>query len=301
MSIKHLTLRLLLASSLVLSPSNGFAVKLPEPGSLDERVRFVDFAPTQVTAVVSAVKMSVQLEFAVDEEIVHVALGNSVAWEVAVKNNSMFLKPRELQDATNMHVMTQRGDKSTRSYQIVLAALTPQQAAKTPPFYLVKFRYPGDEATRAKVAKDAAVETSKAKAADRILTATELGGTKNYAYAVQGDTDFEPSAVYDNGKLTTFQFPDNMEIPAIYIAKPDGGEQLVPKTVQGKLVLVHATSEKFVLRRGLAVMCVFNENYMPGGIDPGTGTTSGKVERVVIANPVLKSWTSPPTIMGAKQ
>ena len=92
-------------------------------------------------------------------------------------------------------------------------------------------------------------------------------------------------AVSDNGKLTTFEFAGNIEMPAIYLAFKDGHEELVPKSVSGNLVMVHALGEKFVLRRGADVMCVFNEQYLPEGFDPGTKTTAPDVARVVKSAP----------------
>jgi type IV secretion system protein VirB9 len=61
----------------------------------------------------------------------------------------------------------------------------------------------------------------------------------------------------------------------------DGSESLVPKSVDNNLVLVHAISRKFILRRGGDVLCVFNEAYDRIGINPDTNTTSPSVERVV--------------------
>ena len=74
-------------------------------------------------------------------------------------------------------------------------------------------------------------------------------------------------------------------MPAIYMENSDGSESLVPKSVDGNLVLVHAISRKFILRRGGDVLCVFNEAYDRVGINPETNTTSPSVERVVKAAP----------------
>ena len=73
----------------------------------------------------------------------------------------------------------------------------------------------------------------------------------------------------------------NTEIPAIFLAKDDGSETLVAKTVKAHTVIVHATSAKFVLRRGFEAICVVNEAYTPDGFDPGTNTVSSSVTRVV--------------------
>ena len=270
--------RCALASLLLSSAALGDEV--PAAGKLDQRVRFINYLPYQVTRIAGTLRSSIQVEFAADEEIVHVAAGNSIAWEVAVKGNYLFLKPRELQGPTNMHVLTQRPDKTQRSYQLEIVAMTPQMAASLKPFFLVKFRYPEDEAERAKTAQAIRSQGVKTIEVERVLSAQELSGARNYAYTAQGEATFEPASVYDNGKLTTFEFPDNTDIPAIFLAQPDGSETLVAKSVSGHAVVVHATSAKFVLRRGFEAVCIFNEDYRPEGFDPGTNTVSSRVARV---------------------
>ncbi len=71
---------------------------------------------------------------------------------------------------------------------------------------------------------------------------------------------------------------------AIYVENSDGTESLVSKSVAGDLVLVHAISRKFILRRGGDVLCIFNEAHNPTGINPNTSTTSPSVERVMKAH-----------------
>lgn len=80
---------------LSISMSSALALEIPRGASQDSRVRFVNYQPYNITRVVGTLRSSVQVEFAADEEIAHVALGNSVAWEVAPAGNILFLKPRE--------------------------------------------------------------------------------------------------------------------------------------------------------------------------------------------------------------
>lgn len=287
--------RLLLSGAilaLVAWGSTARAAQDPLAGALDERIRFIDYVPYQVTRIAGTLWSSTQLEFAADEDIQHVGIGNSIAWDIAVKGNFLFLKPRELQGPTNMHVITKRPDGSQRSYQIEIVAMSKEfmEAHKQlKPFYLVKFRYPADDAAKAKAAKSANAEIDNAAQAERTLTALELAGPNNHAYTAQGEAYFEPTAVSDNGKLTTFEFAGNIEIPAIFLGKDDGSETLVAKSVRGHSVIVHAMGAKFVLRRGFEVICIFNEDYHPEGFDPGTNTVSSRVARVVKTPSAVKS------------
>lgn len=265
--------------------SSALALDTPRSAPQDSRIRFVDYQPYNITKVVGTLRSSVQIEFAADEEIVHVALGNSVAWEVAPAGNILFLKPRENQPVTNISVVTTRRDGSTRSYQMELTVRDGSVQAGQNTYFYVKYRYPADEAERRR--QEAAIRTQAAQAgeADRVLALHEAYGPRNWRYSAQGTQALEPQAVYDNGKVTTFAFAGNQEMPAIYMENSDGTESLVPKSVDGNLVLVHAISRKFILRRGGDVLCVFNEAYDRVGINPETNTTSPSVERVVKTQP----------------
>ncbi|TBA14945.1 P-type conjugative transfer protein VirB9 [Rhizobium ruizarguesonis] len=261
--------------------SAAFALDIPRSASQDSRVRFIDHQPYNITKIVGTLRSSVQIEFAADEEIAHVALGNSVAWEVAPAGNILFLKPRENQPVTNISVVTTRRDGSTRSYQMELTVRDGTVEAGQNTYFYVKYRYPMDEAERRRLETAARAQAAQAGEADKVLALHEAYGPRNWRYSAQGSAALEPQAVYDNGKVTTFAFAGNQEMPAIYMENSDGSESLVPKSVENNLVLVHAISRKFILRRGGDVLCVFNEAYDRIGINPDTNTTSPSVERVV--------------------
>ena len=265
--------------------SVALALETPRSASQDGRIRFVDYQPYNITRVVGTLRSSVEIEFAADEEIAHVALGNSVAWEVAPAGNILFLKARENQPVTNISVVTARRDGSTRSYQMELTVRDGSVAVGQNTYFYVKYRYPADEAEQRKFQASARARAAQAGQADQVLALHEAYGPRNWRYSAQGGQALQPQSVYDNGKATTFAFVGNQEMPAIYIENSDGSESLVPKSVDGNLVLVHALSRKFILRRGGDALCVFNEAYDRVGINPDTNTTSPSVERVVKAQP----------------
>ncbi|KEA05586.1 P-type conjugative transfer protein VirB9 [Rhizobium rhizogenes] len=261
--------------------SAALALETPRGAPQDSRIRFVDYQPYNIAKVVGSLRSSVQVEFAADEEIAHVALGNTVAWEVAPAGNILFLKARENQPVTNISVVTTRRDGSTRSYQMELTVRDGPVAGGQDTYFYVKYRYPADDAERRRQEATARARAAQAGQADTVLALHEQYGPRNWGYTAQGSAALEPQAVYDNGKITTFAFTGNQEMPAIYMENSDGTESLVPKSVDGDLVLAHAISRKFILRRGGDVLCIFNEAYDPVGINPDTNTTSPSVERVV--------------------
>src|SRR3546814_17674296 len=85
------------------------------------RVKFVDYEEAQVYRIVGTFRTATQIGLSEDETIQHVALGDTVSWEVAVAGHILFLKPRERAGPTNLIVTTSRGG-TLRSYAFELTA-----------------------------------------------------------------------------------------------------------------------------------------------------------------------------------
>ena len=275
--VKHLTG---IALFLAVAASSAAGEQVPKRGTDDARVLFVDYAPNNVALVVGALRQSTVVEFAIDEKITVVTVGNQNAWIVQPKGNLLFLKARLAHPRTSAHVVTERRDGVQRLYQIDLAVLDTVNKG-LPPMLTVKYRYPADDVLKRKAEGERSTAAERTQVVSRKLAAADVSGQLSYAYSVQGETSFEPAEVYDNGKQTVFEFAGNVEMPAIYLADDTGKEELVAKTVEGRRVTVHALGPKFVLRRGDDVMCVFNERYDAVGIDHGTRTVSPSVIRTL--------------------
>ncbi|WP_438721609.1 P-type conjugative transfer protein VirB9 [Bartonella rochalimae] len=253
----------------------------PVSAHKDNRIRFINYDPHNVTKIIGSIRSSVQIEFANDENIAYIGIGNSVAWQVAPAGHFVFLKPREVQPITNLQIVTTRQDGTKRSYQFELQVREGDVSVGNDTYFLVKFRYPEDEALRKQLAEQAKAQKNEEEFVDNILNMHEHFGPRNWAYIAQGSPLIEPSSVYDNGKTTTFTFLDNNEIPAIYLVTLDGQETIVPKSIKGNQVIVHAIAMQFTLRRGNEVLCIFNKGFIPRGINPETGTTSPSVQREI--------------------
>ncbi|CBI75754.1 Type IV secretion system protein VirB9 protein precursor [Bartonella clarridgeiae 73] len=253
----------------------------PVSAHKDNRIRFINYDPYNVTKIIGSIRSSVQIEFANDENIAYIGIGNSVAWQVAPAGHFVFLKPREVQPTTNLQIVTTRPDGTKRSYQFELQVRKGDVSVGNDTYFLVKFRYPEDEALRKKLAEEAKVQQKEEEFVDDILNMHEHFGPRNWAYVAQGSPIIEPTSVYDNGKTTTFTFLGNNEIPAIYLVSLDGQESIVPKSIKGNQVIVHAIAMQFTLRRGNEVLCIYNKGFIPRGINPETGTTSPSVQREV--------------------
>ena len=266
------------AASWPLSPVLSMAEKLPKQVRQDQRVREVEYDPSQVTLIATQRLISTQVEFSPDETIITAGIGNP-SYNMVAKLNYLFVKPTETHPPTNVNVVTQLPDGRRRTYQLVFG-ITPPGERREPPFFLVRFKYSADVQARRSADAAARADMQRGQEADRVLARAASITWRNYAYSIQGEAEFEPAEVFDNGKVTTFRFKGATELPAIYLGLDDGKDELVPKSVDGESVTVHAVAKKFVLRRGDLVLCIFNERFVPEGIEPGTKTTSPNVLRL---------------------
>lgn len=256
------------------------AVDVPKPGRADPRVKWVNYDPWQVYRVVGTFRTATQIILGPSEEIEHVALGDTVSWEVAAEANILFVKPREKGTPTNLIVTTRRGSE-IRNYTFELGIRSGPISVRSPnTFFQVRFRYPEDE--KAALSRTLA---SNIDAIDRARTTLLLDhavveGPRNVNYTVQGSSRIQPSEVSDNGQFTVLRFPGNQELPSFFQVLPDGSEGLVPFDVRGEFVVLHTVTSKLVLRRGKEVLCIFNEAVQPYGVNYGTNTASAAVERI---------------------
>lgn len=241
------------------------AVK-PSNGVYDPRVKTVVYNANDVVSIIGHYGFSTNVEFAADETVQSIALGDSLAWEVAPRGNQLFVKPREDNATTNMTVITDQ-----RSYHFWLDAAKARNKGRGEDMYFrVKFIYP-KEATKA---GDKAATRRRVEAA--LKTAAPA---RNWNYWACGDATLRPSEAYDDGRFTYLRYPGAQEIPAAFVINSDGTETLASGTMRGDQLVLQVVAPKIVLRRGQAVACLENRSFNPYGIGTPSGTTSPLVER----------------------
>mgnify|MGYP001616431505 CR=1 FL=1 len=239
------------ALAIALAASPAMAEETPHATVLDHRVREANYNDRQVYEIPGVFRIATEIVFAKDEVVEHVALGDTVSWEVAPAANSLFIKPRERAGRTNLTVIT-RSRYGPRSYRF---ALSPTQRGSG--FYTVVFRYPEQEAAEAQ-AQAAMAQLAQLKALERgaVKSALDIGvleGTRNADYIMQGSTAIQPSEVSDNGQFTVMRFPNQRELPAFFIVNPDGSEAIASFDVSDEYVVLHGVYRTIRLRRGLEV------------------------------------------------
>lgn len=246
----------------------------------DPRVRQFDYRPGQVYRVVGVLGSATQILFGAGEVIQHVALGDSGGWEAAPEGEVLFLKPRSLGRATNLIVTTRRGGEG-RHYAFELVARSGAIGRSTPETYFqISFSYPQDVRDKLDATLASQAVILEQKVLQLKLERGVLEGPRNLAYALQGLQALAPSEISDNGRFTVLRFAGQQALPTIYAVGEDGQEALIPFDVRGEFVVVHAVLRELRLRRGRAVLCIFNEGFNPNGPKLQTGTAASDVERI---------------------
>jgi type IV secretion system protein VirB9 len=270
------------AAMLAAMAAPAWAEQIPTSGPRDPRVRTVVYDPMNVVDITGVIRAATEIEFAPTETIEKVAGGDATSWLVAPAGNLMFLKPTQALPPSNLVVVTRRPDGSQRSYVFELTVRDGDMTRNTPQTYFkVVFRYPADEAAAKQAELARTAQAAAKRDADSRLDVDFFYGVRNWAYTAQGDAALQPTEVSDNGRVTVFRFPGNMEVPVIYEIKADGTESIVPRTVRGDQVIVDAIARQFRIRAGSQVLCIFNRRFDPIGQHQGTGTVSPDVSRQV--------------------
>ena len=266
------------ASAVTLMPHPAFASQTPVSGGKDARVRNVNYDPDQVVTIVGSFRHAIEIQFGPGETVTQAALGDTVSWQIAPVGNIVFLKPRERAGGTNLIVVTNAGG-SPRTYHFSLTLGTGQQ------MYGVRFHYPREERAMAALQVQLA-QAQTARAIETNITTAALDhavieGTRNMKYTVQGDSALQPTEISDNGEFTVLRYPGHADIPSNFAVDVDGTETIVPYDVREDFVVIHAVYRQLRLRRGMTVLCVYNEAPLRNDRGDRTGTVSNVVERKV--------------------
>lgn len=258
-----------------LAGSSAFALETPQGGEHDQRVKFINYNPSEVVELVGHYGFSTHIQFSPSEAVQQIAMGDTEAWNVAPVKNHIFIKPIGDEATTNMTVITSR-----RVYNFELSAHWSQNGAHPHPndmFWQINFRYPEDIAARQ-------AAEAEAQALQARLNQSVEPEPINWNYWAKGSPEVTPSKVFDDGRFTYLHFDGNSEMPAIYTVNPDGSESLVNTHIDPEnpgTIAVHKVAQQLVMRKGQSVACIFNKQFDPVGVINENGTTTPGIERVI--------------------
>lgn len=107
------------------------------PITTDNRIKTYIYNPNEVYLLVLHFGFQSHIEFAKNEEIQTITLGDSYAWKITPLANRLFIKPMERNIRTNMTVITNK-----RTYQFDIVARELEDGDEQDLVYVIRFYYP---------------------------------------------------------------------------------------------------------------------------------------------------------------
>lgn len=221
----------------------------PRPIKIDHRVRTIIYQPDEVYIYTGHYRYQSSIEFAEDEEIQTISMGDSTAWMMNPVGNRLFLKPIEQDATTNMTLITNK-----RTYLFELHARETDNINDPDMTFIMRFIY-----------QDEGDLQSVGSGLDNVptLDIEENPERYNFNYTIAGAETTAPIRIFDDGEFTYFQFRDkNAEVPAFFWVDDQGNEALINYRTRGDYIVVERVSSRFTLRHGNNVVCVFNEKRL---------------------------------------
>lgn len=236
----------------------------PRPYPKDSRIRSFTYSEHDVYRLDTYMRFITAIEFAPGENIESVQVGDSESWQIVRLDRGDVLSVKPLIDGayTNMTVYT-----NLRPYTFELRAKTANVGSPNLN-YRVSFQYPQEQA-RLRNAATARAERPR-----------------NYDYYAAGDAPaIKPVEVYDDGKRTTFVFPDNARRPGIFLVGPDGRESIVNVSHDTNTSIVDRVSDRWTVRIGNEEICVASGTAI--GSVPG-GRRAARLNQGTDYDPVIR-------------
>ena len=237
----------------------GLALAASTPLLADRRIEQVVYSADAVVAVRAQSRVQTMIEFAPDEHIENIALGDSAAWQVTPNKraNLLFIKPLSTRTRTNMTVVT---DQRRYLFDLVTAP------ASARPVYVLRFAYPEQlvlplanalaPGAGALPPATAPLPGGAAPAAPTTLTALPApppnSSARNTGWRITGERSLQPSEVYDDGQATYLVWPEANDLPAILAPAADGGEGPVNFTIRAGTIVIDGVAPRYLLRLGKA-------------------------------------------------
>ena len=219
------------------------------PPAVSPHIRMVPFDPNQLVLLHGDLGFQMVVEFALDEHIENVSIGDGLAWQITPNKraNLLFLKPLDAGILTNMTVVT---DQRRYAFELDAPRTAPgkRRADRT---YVVHFIYPETAAPQTAAAKTGPLPPKH--------------GNTHYSY--EGGRSLVPAEVFDDGRFTYFRWAEASATPAIFALSGEGGETLVNYGVRDGYVVVEQVAPRFVLRDGKQQTTVINDAWSEP--DPG--------------------------------
>jgi type IV secretion system protein VirB9 len=271
--MRRIAMKMLGLAALAFGAMPAHALYKPQPCGNDPHVQCAVYDANEVYQIETVHGLATLILLEPGEKIIDngAGMGDGKAWSASVNASGILLKPAEDKPDTNFMVVT-----NYRHYTFALVTAKNVKATT----WVLSFDYP-DTRNRAADAAEKKRDDDRA-AIDAMKVSSPAAPRKNTAYFMRGDTDLAPTALWDDGRFTYFEYATTRMLPAgIYRILPDGTEAIVNFDMDGDTMVVHETAKQFVLRSGDSVLGIRNDGYAPDRPYNAAGTSVPGTVRVM--------------------
>jgi type IV secretion system protein VirB9 len=239
----------------------------------DNRIRSLTYNSNEIVRIVGKTGIQSTIQFADDERIENVAVGDSSKWQITPNRRAslLFVKPLAARSRTNMTVVTDR-----RTYMFDLVA----GDQRTTAVYALKFSYPNDKPAGAtKPVQQAAATPSPVQAA---MTADKL----HFDWNKKGSGKVLPARIFDDGQSLYLAWDKETPLPAILTQSEDRKEGPVNYRISGEYIVISPIPANLVLRYGNRVATLWpSRRIIPA--QPQTNATVSRMATAPASQPAL--------------
>ncbi len=229
----------------------GPAVAAEQPRGLntDKRVKVAVYDSNQVYVINGHYDFQTTIQFALNEQIQTLSVGDSVGWAVTALGSMVNVKPTSMHGSTNLTIIT---DERTYLFELREGHGDPEVEA----VFLLKFTFPGLQDVNLNADRGYVRQVK-----DPVAAANGPQGEINLDYEARGESAIVPKRVFDDGQFTYMEFKRHQEIPGIFAVKPDQSEAIINFRRQDNYVIVEGVRGQFTLRQGTTTASIFNNGW----------------------------------------
>ena len=207
----------------------------------DNRIRSVAYDSDRIVQILGKAGIQSTIQFAPDERIENVAVGDSSKWQITPNRRAslLFVKPLAARSRTNMTVVTDR-----RTYMFDLVA----GDKSTTPVYALKFSYPNEK--RVQAAANPAQQAQAVTLATAQPPATATAERLHFDWQSKGYGKLVPSRIFDDGTAVYLSWNRETPLPAILTLSEDRKEGPLSYRMNGEYIVISPIPQNMVLRYG---------------------------------------------------
>lgn len=251
-------LRALCALTLAFAATVSLAEVQPIPMPADTKLVTFTFDQNNTYTILTRPRAVTDLALHPEEEVVAMALGDSAQWIVTDAPGHIFIKPLHPGIVTSGTLVT-----SKRTYQISLRS-SPEDGKY---YQRVSWEYPDLIVLRRQQAVQvkAAVDLQRSKHEATIVSPDVKIENINFNYRIDGEADWKPQQVFDDGKFTWIRLGQTQDIPVVFALSEDDKAELINTNIRGEYLVAQRILPRMLLKLGERQVKITNRKLAPSG------------------------------------